>query len=38
MIGRIYFLHYRLVNNAVATVVTIGLALLLSYFILWARL
>lgn len=38
MIRRIYFLHYRLVNDAIATVAAIGTALLLSYLILWARL
>jgi hypothetical protein len=38
MIRRIYFLHYRLVNDAITTVATIGTALLLSYLILWARL
>jgi hypothetical protein len=38
MIHRTMFLHYRLVNEAVTTLVTIGLALLFSYLILWARL
>ena len=38
MIQRTYFLHYRLVHEAITNVVTIGTALLLSYLILWARL
>jgi hypothetical protein len=38
MIHRTMFLHYRLVSEAVTTLVTIGLALLFSYLILWARL
>ena len=38
MIHRPFFLHYRLVREAVTTVVTIGTALLVSYLILWARL
>jgi hypothetical protein len=38
MIHRTYFLHYRVVREAIATVVTIGTALLFSYLILWARL
>jgi hypothetical protein len=38
MIHRTFFLHYRLVREAVTTVVTIGTALLVSYLILWARL
>jgi hypothetical protein len=38
MIHRTYFLHYRVVREAVTTAVTIGTALLLSYLILWARL
>jgi hypothetical protein len=38
MIHRTYFLHYRLVREAITTVVTVGTALLLSYLILWARL
>ncbi len=38
MIHRTMFLHYRLVSEAVTNVVTIGMALLFSYLILWARL
>ena len=38
MIHRTMFLHYRLVSEAVTTLVTIGMALLFSYLILWARL
>lgn len=38
MIHRTLFLHYRLVREAITTVVAIGTALLLSYLILWARL
>jgi spore maturation protein SpmA len=38
MIHRTFFLHYRLVREAVTAVVTIGMALLFSYLILWARL
>lgn len=38
MIHRTLFLHYRVVNEAVTTLVTIGVALLFSYLILWARL
>jgi hypothetical protein len=38
MIHRTFFLHYRLVREAITTLVTIGAALLFSYLILWARL
>ncbi len=38
MIHRTLFLHYRVVSEAAITVVTIGVALLFSYLILWARL
>jgi len=38
MIHRTLILHYRLVREAIATLVTIGAALLFSYLILWARL
>jgi len=38
MIYRTLFLHYRVVSEAVTTLVTIGAALLFSYLILWARL
>jgi hypothetical protein len=38
MIHRAFFLHYRLVREAVTSTVTIGTALLLGYLILWARL
>ena len=37
MIHRTMFLHYRLVSEAVTTLVTIGVALLFSYLMLWAR-
>jgi hypothetical protein len=37
MIHRTFYLHYRMVCGAVTYVVTIGMALLLSYLILWAR-
>jgi len=35
---RAYFLHYRVVREAILTAITIGTALLASYLILWARL
>jgi hypothetical protein len=35
---RTYFLHYRVVREAIMTAITIGTALLASYLILWARL
>lgn len=38
MIQRTFFLHYRKVNEAITTVLTIGTALLVGYLILWARL
>jgi hypothetical protein len=38
MIHRTLFLHYRMFSEAVTTLVTIGVALLFSYLILWARL
>ena len=38
MIQRAYFLHYRMVREAITIVVTLGTAALLSYLILWARL
>ena len=38
MIHRTFFLHYRVAREAITVVVTIGMALLLSYLILWARL
>jgi len=38
MIHRTMFLHYRVVREAITTLVTIGAALLFSYLILWARL
>jgi hypothetical protein len=38
MIHRTIFLHYRVVSEAVTTLVTIGVALLFSYLILWSRL
>ncbi len=38
MISRQYFLHYRLVREAITVVVTVGAALLFSYLILSAQL
>jgi hypothetical protein len=38
MLPRTFFLHYRLIREAVTTAITLGAALLLSYLILWARL
>ena len=38
MIHRTMFLHYRVVREAITTLVTIWAALLFSYLILWARL
>jgi hypothetical protein len=38
MIARTFFLHYRLIREAMTTVVTLGAAMLVSYLILWARL
>jgi hypothetical protein len=38
MIQRALFLHYSLVREAITTLVTIGVALLFSYLILWTRL
>jgi hypothetical protein len=38
MIQRAYFLHYRMVNDVITAVVTLGTAVLFSYLILWARL
>jgi hypothetical protein len=38
MLPRTFFLRYRLIREAVTTVITLGAALLLSYLILWARL
>jgi hypothetical protein len=38
MILRAFFLHYRIVREAITTVVTIGTVVLLSYLILWLRL
>jgi hypothetical protein len=38
MIRRTYFLHYRVVREAIMTAITVGTALLASYLILWARL
>lgn len=38
MMERAYFLHYRVVREAILTAITIGTALLASYLILWARL
>lgn len=38
MILRAFFLHYRMVREAITAVVTVGAAVLLSYLILWLRL
>jgi hypothetical protein len=38
MIQRAFFLHYRLIREAMTTMVTVGTAFLLSYLILWLRL
>jgi hypothetical protein len=38
MIQRVFFLHYRQFRDALADMITIGTALLLSYLILWLRL
>ena len=38
MIRRAFFLHYRVVREAITVVVAIGTAVLLSYLILWMRL
>jgi hypothetical protein len=38
MIRRAFFLHYRVVREAITVIVTIGTALLLSYLILWMKL
>ena len=34
MIREIYFMHYQAIRSVVSTVVTLGFAMLLSYFIL----
>lgn len=38
MIEQMLFTHYRWIRNVITTLVTLGLALLLGQFILWARL
>jgi hypothetical protein len=38
MIRRNYFLHYRMVHDAITAMAGIGAALLLSYLVLWVRL
>jgi hypothetical protein len=38
MIQRTFFLHYRAIQEALANVVAIGMALLLGHLILWVRL
>jgi hypothetical protein len=38
MIRRAFFLHYRVVHEAITILITIGTAVLLSYLILWMRL
>jgi len=38
MIHRTFFLHYRVVREAITGVGTVGMALLLGYLILWAQL
>jgi hypothetical protein len=37
MVSRRYFLHYRVIREAVTVMVTIGTAVLFSYLILSAR-
>jgi hypothetical protein len=37
MIRHIYFSHYRAIRGAITTMATVGIAMLLSYFILLAR-
>ena len=37
MIKRAYFMHYRVIQEVVTSVVTIGAAFLAAYLILWAR-
>ena len=38
MIHRTFFLHYRPIREAITTAVGVGIAFLVSYLILWARL
>jgi len=38
MIQRTLFLHYGLLRELLTTLISIGVALLFSYLILWARL
>jgi hypothetical protein len=38
MIERTYYLHYRIIREAIAIGVTIGAACLASYLILWTHL
>ena len=38
MIRQTYLLHYRLVQNAGVNAASIAMAMLIGYFILWARL
>ena len=38
MIHRFIYLHYRMIREAISTIVTIGTAALLGYLILWLRL
>jgi hypothetical protein len=38
MILRAFFLHYRMVRDAITITVTLGTAALLGYLILWMRL
>jgi hypothetical protein len=37
MIRHIYFSHYRAIHGAITTMVAVGIAMLLGYFILLAR-
>jgi len=38
MIHRTFYLHYRVVREAITSAVGLGMALLFGYLILWARL
>ena len=35
MIREMYYMHYQAIRNVVRNMVTLGLAMLLGYFILW---
>lgn len=38
MIRRAYFLHYRMIREVITVAITLGMAVLLGYLILWVRL